>query len=200
MSCSNHTPLSWINIKGTFEDKCFDFEVNVLRNGKLVIFELFGDLVENGLTLSTGGIHEIFKDFFESIELDVLLVDFFVDDVQWGHDFVKMLLFLIFSKMELVFDGPDFLKDLRELLMFLVLKIVFKGIELIKKNTGPFLVIELIDKGRSWNKGNVFGTAGGTVHLRVHLVIGNCESSIMVLFELIISIFFICCFCDSIIK
>jgi hypothetical protein len=48
----------------------------------LVIFELFGDLVENGLTLSTGGIHEIFKDFFESIELDVLLVDFFVDDVQ----------------------------------------------------------------------------------------------------------------------
>jgi hypothetical protein len=32
------------------------------------------------------------------------------------------------------------------------------------------------------------------VHLRVHLVIGNCESSIMVLFELIISIFFICCF------
>jgi hypothetical protein len=51
--------------------------------------------------------------------------------------------------MELGFDGPEFLKDLRELLMFFVLKIVFKGVELIKKNSGAFLVIELIGKGRS---------------------------------------------------
>jgi hypothetical protein len=69
-------------MKSTFENEGFNFEVDVLGNGKLVVLEFLGDFVKDHLALTGGGFHEIFKDFLESIELNVLLVDFLIDYIE----------------------------------------------------------------------------------------------------------------------
>ena len=80
MSCYSHTPLSIIfNEKGTFKEESLNFKIDVFGNGELIVFALLGDLVKNGLTLSVGGIHKVFKYFSKSVEFDGLLVDFLVD-------------------------------------------------------------------------------------------------------------------------
>ncbi len=156
-------------MKSTFENEGFNFEVDVLGNGKLVVLEFLGDFVKDHLALPGGSFHEIFKDFLESIELNVLLVDFLIDYIEWGKDFLKMFMFLGFGQVELVFDGLEFLEDFGELLMFLVFEVVFEWVQLVKKDVGTFFVISLGSEVGTWDEGQVFGTDAGAVDLRVHL-------------------------------
>jgi hypothetical protein len=92
----------------------------------LIVFALFGDFVKNYLTLSVGIVHEIFQDFFEPIKLNILLVNFLIDEIQGCHYPIEMLLFFALGYFKFVLNGLEFLKNFRELFVFLIFEVVLK--------------------------------------------------------------------------
>jgi hypothetical protein len=74
-----HTFIYKIENIFTFKYKCLDFKINIFRYGNLIIFALFIHFIKNGITLSCCIIHKILQYFFESIVLNILLVNFFIN-------------------------------------------------------------------------------------------------------------------------
>lgn len=167
-SCSSQTPLSEIMIKFTFKNKRFDFKVNKFCNWALIIFTFFCHFIEDNLTFPIGGLYEILKNFLESVELYFLKIYFFINFCNSSEDSVKMLLFLLFCNLQFIFNLFEFFQNLREFLIFLIFKIRFERVELIKEHIGSFLVIHFVSKWNRWWKVTTLRTLIRSLTLRIH--------------------------------
>lgn len=89
----------------------------------LIVFALFCHFIEYYLALSVSCLDEILKNFFESVVLNFLKVDFFIDFCDSCEYLVKMLLFLLFRDLQFILNLFELFQNLRELDIFLIFKI-----------------------------------------------------------------------------